>query len=313
MEATKSILRSVIAKIEQTKLNNSQGIVPNYTPRTKDIDLSKYDKLNKLKALLSEGRLNVTQIKEARNIIRKEIPIENQGKYWTYLQSKVIYVNQRDNQITGKKGNKIEDAIKGGTCNISSLAMAMKYLGITVAQLDDKLLASDFNQNDLNNTQYEDKLDYIGQYGLKNYNRFGSSVTDIAILFGLTVQPFKGGYHGKAWYEKNILPQLSTGNGVIMSISGHIVRIQGMNEKGLIIDDPFGKTILRKGMGKAYNYKSDTFNNDNNNKNNSYNDNRFGEKHKAIESNLDNVGEDNVWSWEDLKNHGTYWVRVIEY
>lgn len=313
MITTKSILQNVIAKIEQTRLNNSQAIVPNYTPRTKDIDLSQYDKLNKLKALLSENRLNVTQIKEARNIIRKEIPIENQGKYWTYLQSKVIYVNQRDNQVTDKKGNKIEDTITGGTCNVSSLAMAMKYLGISTAQLDDKLLASGFNQNDLNNMQYEDKLDYVGQYGLKNYNRFGGSVTDIALLFNLNVTSYSSGYHGKEWYENNVLPQLATGNAAIMSIRGHIVRIQGMNEKGLIVDDPFGKTILREGMKKAYNYKTDTFNNDGNGKNNSYNDNRFGEKHKAKENNLDNIGEDNVWSWEDLKNHGTHWVRVIGY
>lgn len=315
MEISNNFLLSAIAQAAQAKLNAAQTILNNYTPRQKEVipsatnDLK--NRLSSLKNLFLKEKLNVSEIKEARKIIRHDIPLENQAKYWEDLQKKVIYVNQRDNQVTDTNGELIENPISGGTCNVSSMAMAMKYLGVTTTQLDEKLIALGYTEKELATMQYEDKLDYLGQKGLKNYNRYGGSVTDTASLFNLKVTTLKGGYHDQKWYEKEVLTQLQSGNAVIMSINGHIVRIQGMNENGLIVDDPFGKIILREGMSEAYNYKSETFNNDGNGQNNSYNDNRFKEKHKSKENDDSNVGEDNIWIWKDLEAHGTHWVRVI--
>ncbi len=84
-----------------------------------------------------------------------------------------------------------------------------------------------------------------------------------------------------------------------------------MNENGLIVDDPFGRTILNKGMTrknkkgeKVGNYAIDRATDDGT---------KLGWDYggKDVEG-TSNEGEDNLWTWKALKEHGTWWVRIVK-
>lgn len=87
--------------------------------------------------LLSHDRLTPEQIAQARQEIVKLPPAER-SQYYLQLQSKPEYQNQRDNS-TGK-----EKAKGGGTCNLTSVAMCLEYLGVAnpypKLQYDDALI-----------------------------------------------------------------------------------------------------------------------------------------------------------------------------
>lgn len=266
----------------------------NNTLRNQMVDLQSYMKRDKL---------SVEEIGRARQLI--EACITNRSEAYLKLQEKVIYVNQRDNQAIDSSGTKVEDRVYGGTCNVSSLAMVFKYLGYTKAELIDFLTRNGFKR-DMSSMQYEDLVEYAGQYGVKSWDRYSHfSMGKLANALGFTSYQLQGsnGYLGQAWYEKNLLPELKSGHGALMSIYGHIVRIQGMNEKGLIVDDPFGVTILKKGLTQ-YNYAIGAANDDGTNK-------RYNYGGKQVEGDW-NEGEDNIWNWKTLENHGTYWIRIVK-
>ena len=273
-----------------------------YVPKVKDysIDKSVKDNLTILKGLLEQDRLNVQEIKQARQIIH--MYATDKSTAYLKLQEKVIYVNQRDNQATAK-GIKIEDRIYGGTCNVSSLSMALKYMGVSTSDLLDFLKKKGFKVNQ--NMQYEDLVEYAGQQGVPKWDRYNNNqLGALAKVLGYDSYKIKNsnGYLGEDWYNKNVLPQLQAGKAAIMSINGHIVRIQGMNENGLIVDDPFGQTKLKPGLTTG-NYGITKANQDGTSKGYNY-------SKKNVEGNW-NEGEDNTWSWSALQQHGTFWVRVI--
>ena len=93
---------------------------------------------------------------------------------------------------------------------------------------------------------------------------------------------------GHEWYASNVLPHLRDGHAVMMSISGHIVRVQAVTEDGLVVDDPYGEATLLKGEGRKwdeYNKKGDS------------------------ES---NAGEDVVWGWTEVSKHTMRWIAYFD-
>ena len=62
---------------------------------------------------------------------------------------------------------------------------------------------------------------------------------------------------------------------------GHIVRLQSITDKGLIVDDPYGKVCDFSKSGCTAKYKCKN------------NDSRNG----------DNIGKDNLWTWSDLQTN----------
>lgn len=261
----------------------------------------------KLSSLMSKERLNVDDIYKVRKILEILNP-KDKSSLFNDLQTKVFYINQRDAQVRDGKV-KVEHPIDGGTCNVASLAMVTKYMGIKSSTLDEMLTKYGFPWDDFDkdNMQYEDKLDYLGQYALKKWNRYSNdSHAVLAGLLGLKSEKFAGGSYDYQWYKENILPKLEAGKGAMMSINGHIVRIQAVTENGLIVDDPYGNTKLMD----EWKYKFSKMNDNFDSKNDSYNDNRHKDKQYVKESDVWNVGEDNIWAWDDLEGHGTYWIRV---
>ncbi len=90
------------------------------------------------------------------------------------------------------------------------------------------------------------------------------------------------GSSDKQFLTETLLPFLQSGDGVMLSVSseaGHIVRLQGISNNGLIVDDPNGELTdfgaREAGTGKDYNLNDRTI---------------------ASEK-----GNNNLWSWENLK------------
>ncbi len=185
--------------------------VPTLTIRNKEkfsnVPLGILDKQKKLlaqfKLLFQKDRLAVDEISLARSIIDGYVS----DKKFAYLklQEKVIYVNQRDNLATDGNG-KIENRIKGGTCNVSSLAMTLKYMGLPTEKLVDFLKSKGFKK-DTSKLQYEDLVEYVGQYGLKEqWDRYShAQLGNLAKQLGFHSYALSGSAMiGKDWYFKKI-------------------------------------------------------------------------------------------------------------
>jgi hypothetical protein len=84
-------------------------------------------------------------------------------------------------------------------------------------------------------------------------------------------------------------PHLRRGAGVIMSIGNHIVRVQGVTDQGLIVDDPYGRCRLLPGEAGAWKYAL------------------FNEYDKPGQT----AGEDTLWPWADVSKHTMRWVAAI--
>jgi hypothetical protein len=93
---------------------------------------------------------------------------------------------------------------------------------------------------------------------------------------------------GSEWYFKNVLPRLQQGDSVMLSITGHIVRLQSVTEDGLVVDDPFGRSILKKGASRGW-----------------------AEVNKKGNAGKENAGEDNVWSWREVAQHQMLWIAAF--
>lgn len=163
-------------------------------------------------------------------------------------------------------------------CNLTSLAMVLETLGI---------------ESPKQNMQYEDHLEQI-----RRDKKFAARIT--ASGWGATAKAlgakkvkhfssFKGGY--EVWRTK-VLPHLRSGHGVMMSLGGHIVRLQSITPKGIIVDDPFGKlpSLLNYSSGAVTKSYAGQLNN------------------KKTES---GVGEDNLYPWKHVEKHEFRWIAAF--
>jgi hypothetical protein len=226
---------------------------------------------SELDTLMVKARLTPEEIKHARELIAKESDEKHRGDLYEALQSKVEYHSQRDNETKNKEGKNIGDVM----CNLTSLAMCLSYLGVS---------------NPHPELQFEDALETIRVDKKLPARTTADGWGGVAKELGVKVGFISSGEvtQGKDWYVKNVHSHLRQGHAVMMSISGHIVRVQAVTEKGLVADDPYGKAKLLKGTGRkweAYNTSQNKWS-----------------KEK------ENAGEDTVWPWAEVAQHTMRWI-----
>jgi hypothetical protein len=155
-------------------------------------------------------------------------------------------------------------------CNLTSLAMCLEFLGV---------------DNPYPEMQFEDALERIRveHVGAKRTTSagWGGVATHLGVEWGFV----KGaGAKGREWYEANVKPHLAAGEAMMLSIDGHIARLQAVTEAGLMADDPFGHSTLGTGAARGWE----------------------GTNKKG--SSTSNVGEDITWPWEDVERHAMLWI-----
>jgi Domain of unknown function (DUF4157)/Peptidase_C39 like family len=251
-----------IEKIENSTLHSLTGLTSN-----ESINRKKYSSnLNSdIKILMSKLRLTREEIKQARQLIAKESDQKKRKKLYLLLQEKVKYRNQLDNESKENGEN-----IGYKMCNLTSLAMCLSYLGIS--NPDPKIRFEDTLEKIRVKKKLPSREDTIGWGGVAKH--FGVEIKFI----GWNVT------ENSNWYKKSVLPYLEKGDAVMMSITKHIVRLQSVTSEGLVVDDPNGKVILKK--GEKYGWKT---------------------KNKKKE----NYGEDVVWPWSEVAQHQMFWIAAF--
>lgn len=230
-----------------------------------------------LAALMAKPRLTAEEIARAREIIAKVSDSQVRGNLYQTLQSKVVYANQRDNE-TVVNGERQGDVM----CNLTSLAMALQYLGIP---------------NPYPNMQYEDALEKIRQDKKLPARTTADGWGGVAKELGATYEMIPGGdrANDKKWYQENVLSKLRSGAAIMLSIQGHIVRLQDVTDAGLVVDDPYGKVNLEKRQKNKFEGGWEEYN-----------------KRPGGGGPKENAGEDNVWPWEHVEKYPMRWIAAIK-
>lgn len=219
--------------------------------------------------LMAKDRLSAEEIAQARELIATK-PVDERKALMLELQGKVVYRNQRNNEDD-------EEVDSGGTCNVTSLAMALEMQGVI---------------NPYPDMQFEDALARLAEE--EGYGALTTADTwkKLAAHFGHGTVDLGGGYYDRAWWETTMRDgYLAEGNGVIASINGHIVRIQGVTDEGVIVDDPYGASKLKAGTKRGW----DGFNGK-----------------TADGTDAANVGENHVWPWADVEGFSFKYMRVYQ-
>ena len=218
-----------------------------------------------LAALMAKPRLSDAEMDAARDLISALPDAGQRADYFLQLQSKVAYHSQRDNK--SKSGEK---TIGDVMCNLTSLSMCLEYLGV---------------DNPYPEMQYEDALEKIRVEHVGKPRTSSEGWGGVATYLGVQWGFVKGaGAHDKAWYDANVKPHLAAGEAVMLSIDGHICRLQAVADAGLVADDPFGHSTLGKGASRGWastNVKGDA---------------------------ASNKGEDITWPWSEVEIHAMLWI-----
>jgi SH3-like domain-containing protein len=224
-----------------------------------------------------KARLTPEEIRAVRSSIAAQALDESaRGDRYEDLQSCVIYASQRDNQARNPDGSKVETR-GGNMCNLTSLSMALSYLGIANPKPD---------------MQYEDALEALRQERHLDDRTTAKGWGGVAQALGARVAFVGGGSvtQGHDWWDTNVRrPYLRKGAGMIMSIGNHIVRVQSVTEQGLVVDDPYGRCRLLPGEANAWKYAL------------------YNEYDKMGQT----AGEDTLWPWADVSQHTMRWVAAI--
>jgi hypothetical protein len=219
------------------------------------------DMVNELEILLEKQRLTSKEIALARKYIAELDKLER-AVYYTKLQEKVNYRNQRNNAQTADLADRM--------CNLTSLAMALEYLGVENPEPD---------------LQFEDYLEKIRVEKKYTARTDDDSWGKLAENFGIEMKNIDLNTSDKNILTTKLKPEIEAGNGVVISAfsvasgKGHIVRLQQVVDDGLIVDDPFGKVNnfkQRESGGSGYTGTANK---------------------RDSESGL---GEDNLWKWDDI-------------
>ncbi len=226
--------------------------------------------------LLKENVLTISEIKTCREAINDISDVNKQRNYYVQLQYKVPYYNQRDNtSIQDEPGSVIPIGHRAADvmCNLTSEAGALSTLGIV-------------NPNP--QRQYEDNLENIKREQ-KSSRQTPKARAYIAEKLGATMEHHAFKQPTKDSYKNKLLPLLERGYGVITSFGAHIVRIVGVTEDGLIVNDPYGKLV---DFEKRATTRSDTYLSPDKNSKTSSNTSDGGQK-----------GNQNLWSWSVLEKY----------
>lgn len=225
-----------------------------------------------LDELLAQEILDVTEIAQARELI-EALPPAQQSEKFLLLQKKVEYANQRDNE----SDQETED---GGTCAFTSISMAMKMLGVANPQPD---------------KQFEDVLVELAGSGDITQAAVWANVAEGLGVGMDTVVADRRQVQREEW-EAIRDNHLAKGQGVIVSLWGHVVRLQEVNSAGLVVDDPYGESTIKESVRRD---RTD----DNGNviaEDSKYN---WEGSNSTEEGEGDNKGEDVSYTWEDVDTY----------
>ena len=227
------------------------------------------------------------EISSSREQIEKVTDSLQKSELYLKLQEKVPYYSQRNNESLATKEDAannfwLEEGDPAGDimCNLTSQAMGLYYLGVTKPCKD---CPEECNQYE----QMEDYLECIKETKRLGHRGLTFTREKILNLFGIAVYEY--GKHNKVIQKEEITnllkPHLAKGDAVILSAFGHIVRLQAITDKGLVVDDPYGKVVDFSKGGATAKYKKgkDDYRND--------------------KKSNDNKGDNNLWKWEDLEEN----------
>ncbi len=195
------------------------GVLKLHKPNILVRDLSQQQILDELS---THGELQAVDIAAYREMIGN-LPEEERAEAYLELQRHVPYRSQLDNECKIVSGSRM--------CNVTSLAMNFEALGIS---------------NPTENEQFEDWL-AVEAGGAPNIFKAESWIN---LGKNLTINGAKEELYtsNKIVLTSKIKPELEMGNSISLSLypgcKGHIVRVQGIDEQGLYIDDPNGHCPL---------------------------------------------------------------------
>lgn len=230
--------------------------------------------VKELEVLLEKQRLTSKEIALARKYIA-DLDKPERAVYYTKLQEKVNYHNQRNNAQKSSVADRM--------CNLTSLAMALEYLGIENPEPDKQL------------EDYLEEIRVEKKYPARTYD---DSWDKLAGNFGVKMKNIDLNTSDKNKLTTNLKPEIEAGNGVVISVfsvksgKGHIVRLQQVVDEGLLVDDPFGKVNnfkQRESGGSGYTGTANK---------------------RDSESGL---GEDNLWKWADISETVIKYADVFYY
>ena len=227
------------------------------------------------------------EISSSREQIEKVTDSLQKSELYLKLQEKVPYYSQRNNESLATKQDAAKNSwLKEGApagdimCNLTSQAMGLFYLGITKPCKDCPEKCNQYEQ-------MEDYLECVKETKELGHRGLASTRGKLLNLFGGVSYKYEG--HNKVFQKEEITnllkPYLAKGDAVILSAFGHIVRLQAITDKGLIIDDPYGKVVDFSKGGATAKYKKgkDDYRND--------------------KKSNDNKGDNSLWKWEDLEEN----------
>ena len=219
--------------------------------------------------LMKKSKLTSKEIAIARKLIEQEKDVKKKGDLYLKLQKKVVYNSQRDSKAK-YKGRRVEGS-NGGMCNLATMAMCLSYLGVGPENKNYKYFEDEL----------EEKMTEAGLAGLReDLNSRGKMAEKIYNVESTVIWSIR---YTKKWFEENLKDKyLSKGWSALVGIEWkHIVRLESVTNEGLIIDDPYSSTYhFVKVNGK---YERQPF--------------------KANTDKKPNHGENNLWTWEFLKNY----------
>ncbi len=217
-----------------------------------------------------QPKLSAAQLKQKAAEIQQMSDLNLRGLSFEALQAMAPYYSQRDNMAT--EGGKLIETSTGNMCNLTSLAMLLSFLGV---------------ENPGPAAQFEDSLEALRQAKQLAARTTSSGWGGVAKAMGVSWNFISSNpvTQGQSWWEEKVRPSLRQGNGVMMSITGHIVRVQAVTAQGLVVDDPFGYSLL--GAGTARSFKS-------------RNPDRGA---SGVMS-----GKDLVYPWADVAKHQMLWI-----
>lgn len=258
------------------------------------------DALDRLMKFTQETpEYTIAQVRIARQVIQIQ-PAPTRSDLYLLLQEKTPHHSQRNNLSLGRAvdGDRPGGRIGNVMCNLTSAAMVLEQLGIEnpdpehFPQFEDYL--EDLRRKFVD-ARYQEllragvspakaKLDSYGRFHRTTQEGWGK-VLDLMGTQHTNLQTSPD----RSFWEAKIKPHLAAGEAVMMSIYGHIVRLQGMNDEGLIVDDPYGKSVLFRTDNLKPKY-------------------RYGKyEHQANVS-----GNNTVWSWKSVAEHPMLWLAVVK-
>jgi hypothetical protein len=271
--------RGFIYRTSPTKTNPAQLFAPQKPIIVKILlyeDEAKFDeKLDALKNYLYgdiptaimaeilkafEGEvLTASSIKSVRELIAKVAEPEKRKNYYSILQEKVPYHNQRDNQSIATDEdveNNADWLEKGGTigdimCNMTALAACLEYLG------KEKPCEG---CPTCNSTLFPDYLecvhrDKIRPLGADDYHRGTALSRKLLAEYFNVGQGLSENFKTSKELKDFLEDKLTSGFGVMASIGGHLVRIQGVDENHVFVDDPYGNLDINRKLSGLNAYR----------------------------------------------------------